>query len=164
MEFKEYLAIIRRRWLLFFPIFLLIVAGHLIWVSYGQDNRYSATSKIIIGGPVTQAGGHLPMPLQGLSAVTKQATLTDYPVLRRAAQLAVGVHQFESAAFEDSKLADRIQASQTQLRATYGESEPAVENLVGRLRGSVRLFGESLVAGRKPKRKVTQSRSVFCTR
>ncbi len=52
MEFKEYLSIIRRRWLLFIPIFLLIVGAHLIWINYGRTTRFRATSKVLIAPEV----------------------------------------------------------------------------------------------------------------
>ena len=92
MEFKEYLAIIRRRWLLFFPIFALIIGTHMTWVSYLQKNRFAATSKVVIGNDDTARASGLESfpssPWKGLSRNTKEATLGDYPVPRRAAELA----------------------------------------------------------------------------
>ena len=108
MEFKEYLAIIRRRWLLFFPIFLLIIGAHMTWVSYIQQNRFAATSKVVIGNDDTATASGLESfpssPWKGLSRNTKEATLGDYPVLRRAAELARGDLAFLSPQFAEGKL------------------------------------------------------------
>ena len=49
-------------------------------------------------------------PWRGLSRNTKEATLGDYPVLRRAAELARGDRTFESPQFTESKLAPRLES------------------------------------------------------
>lgn len=141
MEFKEYLAIIRRRWLLFFPIFVLIVGAHLVWVTYGQQTRYAATSKVILGADRSMASGGsklLPLPLHELSKETKEATITDYPVLRTAAELIRGDRVFASKAFREGAFPEQIRNAQERMRARYGEGEAGLKGLIRSMEGNVR--------------------------
>ncbi|MGE3165798.1 MAG: polysaccharide biosynthesis tyrosine autokinase [Planctomycetota bacterium] len=134
MEFKEYLAVIRRRWLLFFPIFVFIVGAHLVWVSYGQQDRYAATSKVILGADRTNPSSSKSwLPMHELSRETKEATITDYPVLRTAAELALGERTFQSRAFQDPSFVTRIQDGQPAMRARYQPGEEGVDALVREL-------------------------------
>ncbi|MFN0059276.1 MAG: polysaccharide biosynthesis tyrosine autokinase [Planctomycetota bacterium] len=139
MEFKEYLAIIRRRWLLFFPIFVLIVGVHLTWVTYTHQNRFAATSKVIIGlGGQEPGAEHLPVnPFDSLSLLTKENTITDYPVLKRAAQLARGDVEFESPEFKDSKFPLQIEAGTKIVRDRYGENEEGLVEIISLLRAKI---------------------------
>ncbi len=143
MEFKEYLAIIRRRWLLFFPIFLLIVGAHMTWASYLQKNRFVATSKVVIGNedaPMVSGIESFPTsPWKGLSRNTKEATLGDYPVLRRAAELARGDLPFLSPQFIDGKLSSRVDEGVDQIRAIYGDGEESLEQLITDIHGQLDL-------------------------
>jgi len=143
MEFKEYLAIIRRRWLLFFPIFLLIIGAHLTWVSYVQKNRFAATSKIVIGNDDAVAASGLESfpasPWKGLSRNTKEATLGDYPVLRRAAELARGDVPFQSPQFVEGKLSSRVTDGVQQVGARYGGSDEELERLIADIFASLDL-------------------------
>mgnify|MGYP002639319039 FL=1 len=143
MEFKEYLAIIRRRWLLFFPIFLLIIGTHMTWVSYLQKNRFTATSKVVIGNDDTARASGLESfpssPWKGLSRNTKEATLGDYPVLRRAAELARGDMPFLSPQFVDGKLGSRIEESTVHVRSLFGDGEEELERLIEVIQGSLSL-------------------------
>ncbi|MCI0651170.1 MAG: polysaccharide biosynthesis tyrosine autokinase [Planctomycetes bacterium] len=140
MEFKEYLAIIRRRWLLFFPIFALIVGAHLFWVTYGQTSKYSASSKVIIGADKQlplQALPGVPIGLHGVSYETKEATLTDYPVLRRAAELALGRKDFESGEFDSDKMREQIASGVKALCLRFGNTDGGLERVIVELEKSV---------------------------
>ncbi|MEM7167500.1 MAG: polysaccharide biosynthesis tyrosine autokinase, partial [Planctomycetota bacterium] len=135
----------RRRWLLFFPIFVLIVGAHLVWVSYGQESRYAATSKVIISEqqplPANTASVGTLVPLQGLSQETIEATINDYPVLRTAAELARGDRQFVSAQFQEERYAQQIDRAQQRVRAQYGEGEGGLNQIIRTLKGSALTHG-----------------------
>lgn len=138
MEFKEYLAIIRRRWLLFFPIFLLIVGAHLVWVSYRQKDRYTATSKVILGEGESSFRGNnnLPInPVERLSLITKEATLTHRPVMEHTARLALGEAEFQSSEFSAEHFASRIESAREMAREKFGEGSEGHLRLVNYLRG-----------------------------
>lgn len=145
MEFKEYLAIIRRRWLLFFPIFVLIVGAHLVWVSYGQESRYAATSKVLISEqqplPASAAIVGSVVPLQGLSRETIEATIGDYPVLRAAAELARGDREFVSAQFQEERFLDQISRGQQRVRAQFGEGEGGLNQIIRTLKSTALTHG-----------------------
>lgn len=137
MEFKEYLAIIRRRWLLFFPIFMLIVGAHLVWVSYRQKDRFTATSKVILGeGEASFRGSNnMPVnPVERLSLVTKEATLSHRPVLEQAGRLVLGEVEFESSEFEPEGFASRIESARAIAKEMFGEGPDAHGRLVDYLR------------------------------
>ncbi len=140
MEFKEYLAIIRRRWLLFFPIFVLIVGAHLVWINYGQHTRYAATSKVIITedkGIVSNATALVPVGMHGISFGTKEATITDYPILKRAAELALGRLPFLSNEFQGEKMRAQIELGVQSAVAEYGNGDDGVERLTSALQRCV---------------------------
>ena len=142
MEFKEYLSIIRRRWLLFIPIFLLIVGAHLIWINYGRTTRFRATSKVLIEvrrDLALPANNLLPVGLHRISFNTKEATLTDYPVLRRAAELCLGRVEFRSAEFQGEHLRSQVEQGVRQMVATYGNSEDGIDKLILELQAGVRV-------------------------
>lgn len=147
MEFKEYLAILRRRWVLFLPIFLLVVGAHLAWVSYLQTDRYAATSKVVIGNDEIPRGAGFEnfsaSPWKSLSRNTKEATIGDYPVLRRAAELARGDIEFRSPQFSDPKIAARVTEGIDHIRSMVGEGEKELEWLIGKIRSSVAVSGIS---------------------
>ena len=140
MEFKEYLAIIRRRWLLFFPIFALIVGAHLFWISYGQKSLFAANSKLIISEQPeigNARNGMVPLGLPEVDPLTKEATITDYPVLRRAAELALGRVEFVSPEFLTDKMRSRIAEIRTQVASDFGNTEDGIEALIRSMQDSV---------------------------
>ena len=143
MEFKEYLAIIRRRWLLFFPIFLLIIGAHMMWVSFLQQDRFDATSRVVIGSEdVVQVSGieSFPSsPWKGLSRRTKEATLGDYPVIRCAAEIARGDRPFLSSQFLEETMVERVREGVEHVRTNYSESEEDLERLIGDIQESLSL-------------------------
>ncbi|MEM7262353.1 MAG: polysaccharide biosynthesis tyrosine autokinase [Planctomycetota bacterium] len=146
MEFKEYLAIIRRRWLLFFPIFVLIVGAHLIWVNYSQHSRYKATSKIILGAEQTNSGSPLEIPVDPLNNVTlstKYSTLSHMPVLKRAAKLARGDLHFESSEFNEGKFPQLIAESTILVRERFGDGEDGLNAIVEALKDNVAIDTDS---------------------
>ncbi len=131
MEFKEYLAIIRRRWLLFFPIFVLIVGAHLVWVSYSQRNHFSATSKVILGSGEGQNQPPIGINvLDGLSLSTKESTLTHRPVLEVAAALVTGESNFESAEFNEGEFQQTIEQGRRAIKTKYPDPQTAHSRVI----------------------------------
>lgn len=53
MEFRDYLGVIRRRYYVFIPVFLAIVALHFIWVNYGQKPNFVANAHLAVMMPHT---------------------------------------------------------------------------------------------------------------
>ena len=51
MEFRNYLGVIHRRYYVFIPIFLAIVAVHFVWVNYGQKPKYVANAHLAVMMP-----------------------------------------------------------------------------------------------------------------
>ncbi|MBN1420497.1 MAG: polysaccharide biosynthesis tyrosine autokinase [Planctomycetes bacterium] len=144
MDFKDYLAIIRRRWYLFFPVIIATMAAHVLWVEYGQAERYGATSKVFVtpsyAPPPAEVGG-LSVRVEYIRSLKAfQQTIQDTPVIERAVRLLLGEVPFESPEFRRPEAEDRIGQFVAFFQAQYGPERR--KELLEELQGSISVVGE----------------------
>ena len=142
MAFREISSLLRRRWRLGIVLFLLIFAAYAIQSQRGESPSVFATSKLIIGpDPLIASQSSLPIleaPIY-LSFLNKQGSITEFPILKRAAELARGDRAFEGKLFDREEVKEKIATGTRRIRDEFGTDEDALLRLLDTLRSSVRV-------------------------
>ena len=138
MDLRDYLAAIRRRYYVFFPILLAIVGVHVLWVTYGQRPLYEASSHIAVKPAIQEQGqlGRLSPSAwvrQPTPAAIKQAA--EKPSVQVAmSELLSGSREFRLREFTYPPLDGEVEASVASLLSIL---EPLLLIFVGGLIGMI---------------------------
>ncbi len=132
MGFKEYLAVISRRWHIFLPMMALVIGAHVLWVAYGQPQLYRASAMVVISPPIASEGLPIGRPI---TPMTRPETLREPPVLSVAVQLLLGERPFQAKEFETDDRQEFIARFTEQFAAEADGQDP--RRLMDEIEGSL---------------------------
>ena len=125
MDFKDFLSVITRRWLVLLPIAALVIGGHLFWVMCGRSPDYRATTMIVVNPPI--GGSELP-GARLVSPVNRVENFKESPVFSLATKFLTGERPFSAKVFDEPERQERI-ARFTEVFAAEADGEAGVARL-----------------------------------
>jgi len=131
------LAVIRRRYYIFFPVFCAIVGAHLLWVTYGARANYETRARIVVhedrGTPEDSGPLSWRVWLRTPTPQAVASALQDPAVRARMTALLSGEEDFTLREFKRRPLADEIEEALQSFRKRYRGREEiasALDDLV----------------------------------
>ncbi len=148
MEFREYLAVVRRRYRVFLPVLLLVVGAHVVWVTCGSRQSQASAHIVVTNG--AGASGSTPLSpvawVKAPSPHTVKASIENRSIQERIAALVYGEEEFAGRELALPPFKDEIQTYREEFKRHYGSREAFPGILGGALRavsddqGSVHLI------------------------
>jgi len=133
MDLRDYLAAIRRRYYVFFPVLFAIIGAHVLWVTYGIRPTYEAQAEIGVQAPRNQAeqiGTVTPTAWVRIPTSTGiKNTLDDQNVRGEIVALLTGKRDFQLREFTHRPLSEEL----TRVLASFQRDYPDADRFAKEL-------------------------------